>query len=547
MELHLLSALEKLFPDGRGLAPFSADHSLRGLRGECVAFQGAIFSAEKSCYLWPRMEGQVPGKISIRRVEMAPVRRRRKDGEWDGQYISPEMGFYPDVLLPLRDGVALPAGEWQSLLIEIEIAKDAGAGRHPFSLVLQDAEGKELARQHACLTVIDASLPPQTLIHTEWFHADCLSDYYGVEAFSPRHWEIIGHFMERAAYRGCNMILTPHFTPALDTRMGGERPTVQLVGVEERPDGYHFDFANLKKWMDLAFEKGFQWIEFSHLYTQWGAQAAPKIMGVKDGKYQRLFGWDTPAVGGEYSRFLKAYLPCLTEKLRQWGYDKRCFFHVSDEPSPDQLGHYLAAKGQIADLLQGYPIVDALSDPEIARACHVSPPIVCVHHLSPFLEEGISPLWGYYCCVPTTGYTSRFLQLPLSRVRVMGMQWWQYNLKGFLHWGYNFYYTAHSVCSLNPYLDTEGGGFFPSGDAFLVYPGADGRPVESLRLIALHQGLEDMRALQLLEELVGREQALSCLQKAFPLTLGHFPADGAGMLALRNAVNDALEAALQGQ
>ena len=31
-----------------------------------------------------------------------------------------------------------------------------------------------------------------------------------------------------------------------------------------------------------------------------GAVAAPKIVGMVDGAEQVLFGWDTPAAGGEY-------------------------------------------------------------------------------------------------------------------------------------------------------------------------------------------------------------------------------------------------------
>ncbi len=54
---------------------------------------------------------------------------------------------------------------------------------------------------------------------------------------------------------GINMILTPLFTPPLDTKVGGERPTVQLVDVNMDGDKYTFNFDNLinglicaKKW-----------------------------------------------------------------------------------------------------------------------------------------------------------------------------------------------------------------------------------------------------------------------------------------------------------
>jgi hypothetical protein len=42
------------------------------------------------------------------------------------------------------------------------------------------------------------------------------------------------------------MILTPLFTPPLNTAVGGEKLTVQLVDVEKSNDKYSFGFDNLK-------------------------------------------------------------------------------------------------------------------------------------------------------------------------------------------------------------------------------------------------------------------------------------------------------------
>jgi hypothetical protein len=45
----------------------------------------------------------------------------------------------------------------------------------------------------------------------------------------------------------------------------------------------------------------------SHLFTQWGAAHAPKIMATVDGTYRRLFGWETDAISDEYVGFLEAF------------------------------------------------------------------------------------------------------------------------------------------------------------------------------------------------------------------------------------------------
>jgi hypothetical protein len=58
---------------------------------------------------------------------------------------------------------------------------------------------------------------------------------------------------------------------------------------------------------------------------------------------------------------------------------------------------------------------------------------------------------------------------------------------------------------MDPYAGPDCGYFTPSGDCFLVYPGTDGKAWESMRLNALREAIDDMRALSLYESKFGRE------------------------------------------
>lgn len=544
MEARILSGLEKVFPDGRGTD--GAAPLLQALQGECVFFQLAVYQAEcGSVYAWPEIESPLKNAVTVRRVETVPVRISRPEGKYDKHYLDHAPGLYPD-LLEEMDGQALliPGGQWRALLVEIAVPADCPAGDYPVALRLRNETGKTLASGETVLQVIPVRLPRQTLMHTEWFHADCLADYYHVVPFSPRHWEIVEQFVQTAVKRGCTMLLTPHFTPPLDTFIGGERTTVQLVDVQIENGQYSFGFDKLRQWIEMGMRCGVEQFEMAHLFTQWGAAHAPKIMATKDGQYQRIFGWDSDAVGGEYTRFLQAYLPQLTKKLREWGINDRVYFHISDEPSAQQLESYAAAKRSVEALLQGFPIMDALSDYAIFQESGIERAVVCLPHLQPFLDANVPSLWGYYCCDPATEYTNRFLQMPLARTRVLGFQCWKYRLCGFLHWGYNFYNTRHSVARVDPHLDVEAGGAFPAGDSFLVYPGQDGKPQESLRLLAMHQAMQDLRALVLLEQRIGREKTLALLEQDGELTLTSFPCSAARLEALRVRINLAIEESL---
>ena len=115
------------------------------------------------------------------------------------------------------------------------------------------------------------------------------------------------------------MIFTPLFTPALDTLIGGERTTVQLVKVYKRSDGYSFDYSLFHRWIELCKEVGFEYFEMSHLFAQWGAKFPPKVVAEVDGSTEKIFGWNTPVSDGGYEEFLKAFLPTLMEELKKEG------------------------------------------------------------------------------------------------------------------------------------------------------------------------------------------------------------------------------------
>ena len=58
--------------------------------------------------------------------------------------------------------------------------------------------------------------------------------------------------MKCAAKNGMNCILTPILTQPLDTEIGGERPTVQLISVKITENGCEFGFDLLDRWIKTA-------------------------------------------------------------------------------------------------------------------------------------------------------------------------------------------------------------------------------------------------------------------------------------------------------
>ena len=535
----VLSSLKKVFSDEE--PRFEPEcNILTALKNETVSFQVAYTSSSTHItYGKIDIESPIKDHIRVRKVVEVPSSYCCHP-RVDDNYLRIKPGLYPDLLTDLEDGrITYVAGHWQSLWVDIDVTEEMAAGVYPIAIKFFNNDGEEVCSAETSVTIFDAALPEQELIHTEWFHGDCLANYYEVDVFSDEHWRIMENFIATAVKRGINMILTPQFTPPLDTAIGGERTTIQLVDVTVTDGKYTLDFTKLKRWVDMCQRVGVRYFEMSHLFTQWGAIAAPKVMGIVDGEYKQIFGWDTPSVGGEYTKFLHTYLPQLTVKLQEWGIADRTYFHISDEPNLNQLESYGSAKESVAEYLKGFVIIDALSDYEFYKTGVIEKPVSSNNHIHTFLDHGVKNMWSYYCTSQYHKVSNRFMYMPSSRNRIYGAQLYKYDIEGILHWGYNFYNSQYSLKQINPYVVTDAMEAFPSGDPFLVYPKEDGTPEESIRMMVHYHALTDLRAMKLLERLTSKEVVMELIEGdlAEPLTFETYPKSDMYLIALRNRIN----------
>lgn len=544
MPIHfkLVSALEKIFPDQEPPG-YPASLRLSGFQNEVLSLQAA-WTANEAIQGDPRarvrFETRCDVPVRVRQVIAVPVRFPCFP-DTDEHYLRKTPGLYPDLLRDLTETTHLRAyqGIWNAVWMDIEPDGIVQPGHYTLTCLLKTMDGQVVAEQAMPFDILPGFLPRQRLIHTRWLHADCLAGYYGVPVLSDAHFDILENYIRLAVKRGCNMILTPTHTPPLDTAVGGERPTVQLVDIQQQGDRYAFGFDKLHRFVDICRRAGAEYFEIAHLFTQWGAYFAPKIMAVKDGMLQRIFGWDTPALSDAYRGFLAQYLPALTDELKKLGIADKTYFHLSDEPSKQHIDQYLQVKDMTAPYLKGFPVIDALSDISFYTSGAVAHPIPAINHIEPFLAENIPNLWTYYCVGQHRYVTNTFIAMPAHRTRILGVQLYQHNIGGFLQWAYNYYYAQYSDYPVDPYLITDADGFAPAGDAFQVYPGPGGQPEESLRLMLFMQAMQDLRALAWAEEIMGRDKVLAAIAQGLDKapTLADYPRDSAYLLDLRERIN----------
>jgi len=548
----LVSSLEKCFWD-QEVESFPELKSASALQGERYSFQLIWRSNNerldhKQVVFW-RVESPIADAVSAQVVESVPVRFPAYKTRYDDDYLRRTPDLYPDLMIPApaTKQLYIVYADTRSLWIDVNVPKNQPAGEYPIRIYLVNANGEEVLSETFTLTVVGAQIPAQTTRHTEWFHADCLADYYHVPVWSEEHWRIVENFIACAAKNSVNMILTPVFTPPLDTAVGGERTTVQLVDVcRENGGAWQFDFAKLGRWIDILDRCGVQYIEISHLYTQWGCAHAPKVIAATPEGERRIWGWDTDAHGLPYQTFLRAFLKALLVHARDLGISDRLYFHISDEPSVAQLDAYRHAKQAIADLLEGYPIIDALSDFTFYETGVIDHPIPATNHITPFLEAGVKDLWTYYCCGQHTDVSNRYLAMPGYRTRILGAQLFKFRLAGFLQWGFNFYNCGGSLYPINPYEETSGDYFVPAGDCFVVYPAKDGGAYPTLHGRQFAQGLVDYAALVLCAERIGFEATVRLMEQdaGEELTFSRYPRSHKYLLSMRERINRAIQKSL---
>ncbi len=579
-----VSSLEKAFPDA-DIHEYRQIKSLTMLRNQRLSLQILYTETDPTAahraWLVPKLGGDLSDFCEMRNVVCVPVGMPFYPGRCDDNYLRYTPGLYPDLLSPLHNEGRVPVvmHELRSLWIDIDTCGIAEAGDHKLSFELINGDAVA-AHTEVNIHIIDAYLPENTMYVTQWFHCDCLADIYNVPVFSERHWEIIESFARTAVRNGINTLLTPIFTPPLDTHIGGERPTVQLVGVTkyESADAngkarYEFDFSLLDRWVEMCDRIGVGYFEISHLFTQWGAAHAPKIVArvvrinekssseakeakyakeakdAKEGSTERIFGWDTgiSSADCEYADFLRSFLPAFIEHMKKSGNDARCIFHISDEPNGEHIEQYMLSKSIVDDLIKDYICIDALSNIDFWHSGAVKYPVAANNHIKQFLDEKVPGLWTYYCCGQSVDVSNRFLAMPGARTRILGTQCYKYDIAGFLQWGYNFYYNQGSYNLINPYLDPSCDWFVPAGDAFSVYPAPDGTAEESIRIIQFREGLDDFCAMKLCEQYYGRQAVIDAVEKSCgKIAFDRCPHRSEEMLRIRSIVDEMIEKAVSG-
>jgi hypothetical protein len=468
---------------------------LHAARGARVAFQVCLHTGDEA----PLTQGcaVTAGDLSVRvrLVGSVPMARLTVDvpaDEIDSLDFLP--GLVPDPLLP---GTGLWAGPHQTVAwwVTVDVPVDAKPGPVPVTITWPSSPdiGPSL---DVVVHVHRAVLPARTGFPvTHWFSPDALCDHYGVDAFSDGFWRIVEPYLRNLREHGTDVAHVPLFTPPTD----GDRGPHQLLDVTRTDDGYTFDWSLVERWIALVRSLGYTYVEWPHLFSPRIPLHPIRIFAGRGETHELLWEKTAESTGPAYREFLGDLLPQLEQFLRRNDLLDVSFFHESDEPIASiSLEKYREVRGMLRELAPWMRVMDALSEPVFVTEGLTDIAVPQLNHVRPFADAGI-PTWAYFCCSPRGRHVQRLLDTPLHKIRMIGATLHGTGVQGFLHWGYNHWYSlgADVPQLLDPFTESAAGQYplIPAGDPFVVYPGKRG-PIDSIRWEAFAAGLQDLALLR---------------------------------------------------
>ncbi len=491
MKIWAASSQQRVFP---WTTPRRQRVRLLAACGERVSFQVAF-----------RHEGEAPIKVSasadagdlpvrVRVVGLVPVPHSNTNTPADESDLAGRTPcFVPDPLLESCE-ILQEGGATGSFWLSIEVPPGHTPGEAEIKVTVS-AGGRPAGTVTVPLRIADATSDLKSLpLVTHWFYADALCDWYRIKPFEEAFWPILDRYLQNYVAHGCNTLYVPAFTPPLD---GVKRPTQLLRVTRAGKDRYRFDWSDVERWIAHAKSAGVQRFEWSHLFTQWGCKHAIRVYQGDPNEEKLLWDPATSATDAMYRRFLQQYIGELETFLKRKGLMNCSVFHISDEPQAEHRSAYRAAREMMREIAPWMRFMDALSDVNFAIEGLVDDPVSVISQVHEFHERKLS-CFAYFCCHPRGRYLNRLLDTPLAKIRMSGWLLHRMKAKGFLHWGYNYWYKSQTRQLIDPYFITDGLAWpnWAHGDTFVVYPGPDGAPVDSIRWEVFAESLQDWALLR---------------------------------------------------
>lgn len=403
---------------------------------------------------------------------------------------------FPDVLWS-DEPVSMKAGSVQSVWVNFDIPEEVKSGTYTGRLVVKNLDSGETQEIPYSVQVLAITMPkPEDyLFDIElWQYPYRVAQYYGVEPFSEKHFEILKDHMLLYKKMGGHAITASIVEEPWNGQTYGEYPS--MIKWTKKPGNvFEFDFTDFDKWVSFCIDLGIADKIVCYSLIPWGNKIT--YLDAKKGKTKSI----SPKPGKrKYKKVWGQFLRELMKHTEEKGWFERIYIGVDER----------------ARMKKTYDLIDSVKNSEgkafkkAAAMDHFGSKFFPLIDRMDSISVGSQPLKGAIgdykqLCVrrgdnpdlKTTVYTC-VGHFPNSFTYSMPAEsYWtiffasSLGANGFLRWAYDAWVE-------NPLEDTTHVSF-ESGDCFLVYPDLpDAKNPQthmSVRLEKLWQGIRDINKL----------------------------------------------------
>jgi hypothetical protein len=387
--------------------------------------------------------------------------------------------------------------------VTIHIPEGVRPGIYRGTLSMSADDGRPIAQDFA-IRVWDFTLPQQTHLQTSfWLFRGQIKLYFDLKGETPM--EMYYPYIDLA---------TSHRLSPIDVLEG---PCQPLVKVYREADGkLSYDFTEWDKYLDRMKLGGANTIHLAA--THWIGNFFCTGKDVIDRQTGQAVSLGYTFGSKEHLDALGDYLRACGDHLKQRGEFGKCYVQPWDEPNGEGLQKSHDILQGIKERVPDVPrLMDAIGPNALDGKMRDVVNLWCP--LSPGAEGGAydamrqrgDTLWWYVCCGPQAPYANLFTNWKVAEMRSLFWQTWQYHCTGVLYWGLNYWNSMDGPTPPEkrrfpngPWSSATTGSNY-MGDGYFIYPGkAPDKPLSSLRLETIRDGIEDYEMLYLLNSLVAK-------------------------------------------
>ena len=419
------------------------------------------------------------------------------------------------------------AGEPSAVWCEVTVPADAAPGDYAVTLRVYAAfpgcDEERVGEVTVPVRVYDVLLPDAKdsgFYLNFWQHVSNIARQHDVRLWSDEHFALLRRYVRTLAELGqksvtviASQIPWSGQSCYKDHRYSGNLFEYSMIRAFRSPDGtFRYDYSPMQRYIDLCAEEGVDGqIEVLGVCNVWrpGEIFPPLCPDYPDDIRVRYLDESDGCM--KYMRQpeeLDGYIRALEEYFVATGQIDRVRISA-DEPA--DVEKYRASLEHLHRVAPRFLCATAINHAEFIEQFRqeistAAPHISCVRKQWDVLREAKARypektvLW--YTCCSFNGKTppNQHIEDPLTDCRVVGPLTEFLGLDGFLRWAYTAW-NDDPRGDLRLHL-------WEAGDANLVYPGRDGRPLLSLRYKNLQRGIGDYALLQMVKRRFGAEEAV---------------------------------------